>query len=59
MLSEEYGYTDKETFMITREFPRMLERALSEALDHIRSKRTETRRGAEKVLKEQSSLDET
>ena len=58
MMSEEFGFNDKESHMMTREFPRLLEHALSDALDELGAKRSEVRRRSGKVLKAETSTDD-
>lgn len=58
ILSEEYGYMDKESHMMTREFPRLLEHALSDALDFISTKKIERRIRVGKVPKVDTSKDD-
>lgn len=36
--SEEYGYSDKESHHLIREFPRFMEHALSEAISYAKAK---------------------
>lgn len=60
MLTEEFGMRDdKESFMMSREFPHLLEHALSDALHLFGPKKVIARKRPGKVLKSGITPDET
>jgi hypothetical protein len=60
ILTEEFGMRDdKESFMMAREFPHLLEHALSDALDVTASKKIESRKRAGKGVKGATAADDS